>query len=176
VPLVLLALLIPIVVVMVMPLLLIQRYRAGKARRQARSWVATVNLAVMTLSAGFFLISAAFSTIWVPDALKGAALGLLAGLALGVLGLFMTRWEVQGRGLHYTPNSWLVLLITSIVAARVMYGLVRSLVVAQAGVSGAALVTAFGVPQSLAAGGTVIGYYLAFNAGLRWRVRRNGRR
>jgi len=33
-------------------------------------------------------------------------------------------------------------------------------------------VTAFGVPESLAAGATVIGYYLAYNAGLRWRIRR----
>jgi hypothetical protein len=176
VPLVLLALLIPIIVLLLMPLLLIQRYRAGKQRRQARSWVATLNLGVMAFSAMFFLISAAFSTIWIPEALKGAAVGMLAGIALGLVGLLMTRWEFRGSALHYTPNSWLVLLITLIVAARVMYGLVRSLIVAQSGVSGTALVSAFGVPQSLAAGGTVIGYYLAFNAGVRWRVRRNGRR
>jgi hypothetical protein len=176
VPLVLFALLIPIVVLVLTPLLLIQRYRAGKARRQARSWVATLNVGVMAFSAVFFLISAAFTGIWIPDALKGAALGMLAGFALGLLGLLLTRWEFDRSAMHYTPNSWLVLLITLIVAARLIYGLVRSAVVAQAGVSGAGLVTAFGVPQSLAAGGTVIGYYFVFNAGLRWRVRRNGRR
>ena len=45
VPLILLLLLVPIVVIALMPVILIQRYRAGKARRQARPWVATLNLA-----------------------------------------------------------------------------------------------------------------------------------
>jgi hypothetical protein len=176
VPLVLLVLVVPIVVIALTPLLLLQRYRAGKARRRARSWSASVNLVVMGFSAIFFLISAAITTIWIPEAFKGAALGLVIGLALGALGLVVTRWESDGGALHYTPNSWLVLVVTLIVSVRVVYGLVRSVVVAQAGVTGSSVVTAFGVPQSLAAGGLVIGYYLAFNAGLRWRVRRNGRR
>jgi hypothetical protein len=48
--------------------------------------------------------------------------------------------------------------------------------VAQAGVSGTSVVLAFGIPESLAAGGAVIGYYLAYNAGLRWRLHRWHRR
>ena len=175
-PFVLLLLLVPIVVMALMPLLLIQRYRAGKARRQARPWVATVNLAVMAFSAVFFLISAAFTTIWIPRSFEGAALGMMAGLGLGVFGLLITRWEGDARALHYTPNSWLVLIVTLIVSARVVYGMFRTLAAAQAGVSGGALATAFGVPESLAAGAVVIGYYLAFNAGLRWRIRRWQRR
>ena len=43
---------------------------------------------------------------------------------------------------------------------------------ARAGFSGTELVTAFGVPESLAAGAMVIGYYLAYNAGLRYRIQR----
>jgi len=176
VPFVLLLLLVPIVVIALTPLLLIQRYRAGKARRQARPWAATVNLAVMTFSAMCFLVSAAFTTIWIPGSFAGAALGLLTGLVLGVLGLLITRWESDARALHYTPNSWLVLLVTLIVSARVLYGVFRTFAAAQAGLSGHALATAFGVPESLAAGAIVIGYYLAYNAGLRWRIRRWQRR
>ncbi len=97
-------------------------------------------------------------------------------LLLGLLGLAITRWERTGRTLFYTPNSWLVLLLTLIVSARLVYGLVRSLAVARAGMSGTALVTAFGVPESLAAGAMVIGYYLIYNAGVWWRIRRSGRR
>jgi len=171
VPLVLLLLLVPMVVIALMPLILIQRYRVGKARRQARPWAVTLNLAVMAFSAVFFLASAAFTTIWILRAFTGAAAGLLAGLVLGVLGLAMTRWESTPRTLHYTPNRWLVLLVTLIVSARVMYGLIRAFAVAQTGMSGAALVTAFGVPESFAAGAVVIGYYLAYNAGLRLRIR-----
>jgi hypothetical protein len=176
VPLVLLLLLIPIIVIALMPVMLIQRYRAGKARRLARPWVATLNLAVMAFSAVFFLVSAAFTTIWIPNAFSGAAIGIVAGLVVGMLGLAITRWEPTPRSLHYTPNRWLVLIITLLVTARVLYGLYRSMAFARAGVSGLALVDAFGVPESLAAGATVIGYYLAYNAGLRWRIRRWERR
>lgn len=171
-PLVVLLLLVPIVLIALMPLILIQRYRAGKARRQARPWVIKLNLAVMAFSAVFFLAGAAVTTIWVPRAFSGAALGMMVGLLLGGFGLAITRWEPGARTLHYTPNSWLVLLVTLIVSARLVYGLVRSLMVAQSGVTGAALVGAFGVPQSLAAGALVLGYYLSFNAGLSWRLRK----
>jgi hypothetical protein len=175
-PLVLLLLLVPIVVVALTPLLLFQRYRAGTATRMARPWVATVNVAVMAFSAIFFLATAAFTTIWIPNALRGAAFGMMAGLALGGAGLLLTRWEPSARSLHYTPSRLLVLFVTLIVAARVLYGLVRAFVVAQSGVSNAAVVSAFGVPESLAAGAVVIGYYLAYNVGLRLRIRRWQRR
>ena len=169
-PLVLLLLLVPVVVIALMPLLLIQRYRSGKARRQARPWAVTLNLAVMAFSTGCFLISAAVTTIWIPRSFAGAALGMGVGLLLGMFGLVITRWEHDGHTLHYTPNNWLVLLVTMIVSVRVVYGLVRTVTVAQAGMSGTALVTAFGVPESFAAGATVISYYLAYNAGVRWRL------
>jgi hypothetical protein len=175
-PLLVLVLLVPLIFLALLPFLLIQRYRAGKARRQARPWVATVNIAVMTFSAVFFLMSAAFTTFWVPRAVVGATMGLAAGLLLGLLGLLVTRWEATPSSLHYTPNNLLVLLVTLIVTARVAYGLFRSFEVARAGMTGAALVDAFGVPQSLGAAGAVMGYYLAYNIGLRWRIRRWERR
>jgi len=84
--------------------------------------------------------------------------------------------EPNVRTLHYTPNRWLVLLVTLIVSARVVYGLYRSFEAASAGLSGHALVGAFGVPQSLAAGAIVIGYHLAYNVALRWRIGRWQRR
>lgn len=171
-PFILLLLLVPIIVIALMPLILIQRYRAGKARRLARPWMATLNLAVMAFSAIFFLASAAFTTIWIPMAFTGAAMGLAAGVLLGGIALLITRWETAPRTLHYTPNRWLVLFVTPIVSARVLYGLFRSLAMARAGFSGTELVTAFGVPESLAAGAMVIGYYLAYNAGLRYRIQR----
>ena len=175
-PLLMLVLLVPLIFLALLPLLLIQRYRAGKARRQARPWVATVNIAVLTFSAVFFLLSAAFTNFWVPRAVVGAATGLAAGLLLGGIGLLATRWEATPSSLHYTPNHLLVLLVTLIVSARVAYGLFRSFEVARAGMTGAALIDAFGVAESLAAAGAVMGYYLAYNIGLRWRIRRWERR
>jgi hypothetical protein len=172
VPLLLLLLLLPVAIVALTPLMLIQRYRAGSARRQARPWITTMATAAMVFSAAFFLASAAFTTIWIPHAFYGAAIGMLLGLALGAIGTLLTRWEPSIRSLHYTPNRWLVLLVTLIVSARIVYGLYRSFEAASAGLSGAHLVSAFGVPESLAAGAMVIGYHLAYNVALRWRISR----
>jgi hypothetical protein len=176
VPLLLLLLLLPVVVIALTPVLLIQRYRAGSSRREARPWLATVNIGVLAFSAVFFLASAAFTTIWIPRSLSGALIGLMIGLGLGLIGSLITRWEPAVRSLHYTPNRWLVLIVTLIVSVRVAYGFFRSFEAARAGLSGHLLVGAFGVPESLAAGAMVIGYHLAYNLALRWRIARWQRR
>lgn len=175
-PFLLLLLLLPVAVIALMPLLLVQRYRAGSARREGRPWVTALTIAAMAFSAVFFLASAAITTIWIPRALGGAAIGVAAGLVLGVMGSLLTRWEPGLRSFHYTPNRWLVLLVTLIVSGRVVYGLYRSFEAASAGLSGVHLVNAFGVPESLAAGGIVIGYHLAYNVELRRRIGRWQRR
>ena len=171
-PLLLLALIVPVALIALTPLLLIQRYRAGTARRMARPWVATVNVGLMAFSAVCFLAGAAVTAIWVPNAFAGAATGIAIGVGLGVLGLALTRWDSTPATLHYTPNRLLVLLVTFVVSARVLYGFWRSWTVAQAGFDSTRMVMAFGIPESLAAGGMVIGYYLAYGIGVRRRIRR----
>ena len=175
-PLLILLLLLPIVVMALMPLILIQRYRIGTARRQARPWMATFALVMMCVSTVFFLVGSAVTTVWVQDAFDGAAAGVAAGSLLGVVGLALTKWESTPHSLHYTPNRWPVLFVTFVVSARLLYGLFRSWQVARAGIDGASVVAAFGIPESLAAGGIVIGYYLAYGAGLRWRIKKFQRR
>ena len=172
----LLLVLVPLIVIALTPFLLIQRFRAGSARREARAWAATLTIATMAFSAVFFLASAAFTTIWIPRSFAGASFGMAIGVGLGLIGSLLTRWEPSVRSLHYTPNRLLVLLVTLIVSARVAYGLFRSFEAASAGLSGTAMVGAFGVPESLAAGAIVIGYHLAYNVALRWRIARWQRR
>jgi hypothetical protein len=176
VPLIVLLGLIPIVMIAMTPFLLIQRYRVGSSRRLARPWMATLAVISMSLSALVFLAGAAFTSFWVPRALSYAAAGIAVGLAAGLAGSIVTRWEPTPRSLHFTPNRWFVLVITLLVTARVLFGLYRMAIAADAGLTGHALVGAFGIAQSLGAGGIVIGYYLAFNLGLRWRIRRWQRR
>ena len=171
-PLILLLGLIPILVIAMTPLLLIQRYRVGSSRRPARSWVATLAIVSMSFSAIFFLAGSAFTSIWVPRAFSYAVSGLALGSVIGAAGLIVTHWEPTPRSLHYTPNRWFVLIITLLVSARVAFGLYRMAIAADAGLTGHALVGAFGIAQSLGAGGIVIGYYLSYNAGVRWRIRR----
>ena len=170
-PLLILVVLVPLLVIALMPLILIQRYRAGAARRMARPWMATFNVVVLAISAICFLAGAAVTAVWVPNALTGAAAGVILGAGLGFIGLLLTRWELTPAALHYTPNRWLVLVVTFLVSARVVYGVWRSWTVAEAGVHGTPMVLAFGIPESLAAGGTVIGYYFAYGLGVRRRIR-----
>jgi hypothetical protein len=176
VPLLLVVLLLPLAVLVLMPLILLQRYRAGAARRQARAWVATMSLAGLVLSAVLFLAGAAVTALWIPAAFPAALAGLVGGCALGALGLALTRWEFTPRSLHYTPNRWLILAVTLMVSARLLYGLWRSWTLARAGATGTAFVAGFGIPESLAAGAIVLGYYLSYTAGLRRRIRQWQRR
>ena len=168
--------LLPLVLIALMPFILVQRYRIGTARRKARPWMSTLGLVLMALSASGFLVGAALTAVWVPHAFRGAAAGIAVGTGLGLLGLRLTRWEWTPATLHYTPNRWLVLLVTVMVAARVAYGLWRSWNAARAGLYGTEMVLAFGIPQSLAVGGTVIGYYIAYASGVRGRIREWQRR
>ena len=108
--------------------------------------------------------------MWLPYAFTGAVAGVAAGAGLGFIGLALTRWEHSAASLHYTPNRWLVLLVTFAVSARVLYGFWRSWTVAQAGVTGAPMVLAFGIPETLAVGGAVIGYYFLYALGVRRRI------
>jgi hypothetical protein len=170
VPFLILLLVLPLIVIALMPLILFQRYRMGSARRLARPWVATLNLALTALSVVLFLTAAAVTAIWIPNALRGAAAGVIVGLGMGGVGLLLTRWEPTPATLHFTPNRWLVLIVTLMVSVRILYGFWRSLQAARAGIYGTEMVLAFGIPESLAVGGAVLGHYLAYAVGVRRRI------
>ena len=154
------------------PLAIVQRYRLGTARRRARSWVASINAAGLALSAVLFLAGAAVTSLWIPSAFTYSVAGFAAGCLLGVLGLAVTRWESTPAALHYTPNRWLVLTITLVVAARVAFGFWRSWNAWQVTTDYASWAAASGAAGSLAAGAVVLGYYLIYWLGIRRRVRR----
>ena len=167
-------LIVPLIAVLLAPVTVIQRYRRGTARRPARGWVATLNVVTLTVSAVLFLSSAAVVDFWVPRAFPYAALGLLGGATLAFVGLRLTRWEPAPDSLHYTPNRWLVLTVTAVVAARMAYGFWRAWHAWQSQPADSWLLAA-GIAGSLAAGGVVIGYYLSYWAGVRRRFRRHQR-
>lgn len=173
---ILLLVLAPLFIIGLTPWLLIQRYRAGSARRPARRWVALLAIVSTALSAVFLLMGAMFTNIWVPYAFGDSALGLAFGCMLGLTGLALTRWEATIRTFHYTPSRILVLFVTLIVSARVAFGIYRTIMAARAGIDGGSLIGAFGVAESLGAGALVLGYYLAYNAGVLWKIRKWERR
>jgi hypothetical protein len=144
------------------------RYRAGTARRQARRWVANLNVWMTSLSAVLFLSFTLLISFWVESAFRYAFIGMGFGGVLGLLGLTMTRWESQPEGLFYTPSRWLALLVTLAIAARFAYGWWRT---THSGSSAAGdrhwLMTASGTQLSLAVAAGLISYYLVYSIGVR---------
>lgn len=153
------------------PVSLVLRYRAGTMRRPARRWVSTLNIVMLSLSTVFFLSVAAMTNVWVPTAFFSALAGLVLGAALGVFGTMLTKWEISGRTMYFTPNRWLVLVLTAVIAGRVMYGFWRSWQAWQTPVEGTTWLAASGAAGSLAAGAVVIGYYLSYSIGVRRRAK-----
>ena len=171
-PLVALAVFIVLTCIALIPFSIIWRFRSGTMRRQARGWVATLNLITVTFSTGILLTGAFIASRWVPETLSYTAWGLAAGCLLGLLGTALARWEYAGGRLQYVPNRWLVLLISLLVTARVAYGFWRSWEAWRASVESMAWVAASGMAASMSAGSVVLGYYLIFWAGVRSRVAR----
>jgi hypothetical protein len=163
-------------IVLMLPFSLVMRYRAGRARRQARGWTASLNVAAIVFSVVLFLGGAALTTFWATDAFRYALAGLAGGMLLGMAGLALTRWEHAPRALHFTPNAWLVLFVTVVVAARLAYGVWRTWLAWKTGLDHTSEVVASGVQGSFAAGGVVLGYYLAFWIGVLRRLRRHQHR
>ena len=67
------------------------RYRAGTARRQARRWVASLNVWLTSFSAVFFLSFTFLLSFWIDSAFRFALIGMGCGGILGSVGLAMTR-------------------------------------------------------------------------------------
>ena len=155
-----------------MPLLLVLRYRAGTMRRRGRKWAATLNLISLMISAALFLWVAAMTTLWVPRAFTYSLAGLVGGCLLGLLGLALTRWETTPQSLYFTPNRWLVLFITLAVTTRLLYGLWRIWHAWRDAGANDSWLAAAGIAGSMAVGALVIGYYLSYSAGVRWRLRK----
>jgi len=168
----LIALLLPALFIIAIPFGIINRYRLGKARRLGRPWAATINLVLLGVSAVIFLWAAAITNFWVPRAFLYSLGGIVGGALLGLLGLTLTRWEEKPRTLHYTPNRWLILVITLAVAARLAVGFWRGWQAWGSSRTDASWLAEAGAAGSLAVGAIVLGYYLTYMAGV---LRRLGR-
>ena len=179
VPLIILALLVFVLLALagVVLLSLAVRYRAGTARRQARRWVASLNVWVTSFSALFFLSFTLLLSFWVGSAFRFALIGMAFGSILGLVGLAMTRWESQSEGLFYTPSRWLALLVTLAIAARFVYGWWRA---THSGSPPSGdqhwLIAASGTQLSVAVAAGLIAYYLVYSIGVRLRVTRHEQR
>jgi hypothetical protein len=130
----------------------------------SRSWVTVIVFPVI-------LVLVALGLKGQPAAL-GLTLagGLLAGAALGVLGLRLTRFEFTGEGMYYVPSAHLGIALSVLLVGRLLY---RFLTVglptgSPAGAPPAAMHL---TPLTLLLIGTLAGYYVSYAAGLLRRSR-----
>ncbi|RRJ40827.1 DUF1453 domain-containing protein [Xanthomonas vasicola pv. musacearum] len=158
------------VFVVVFPLSLLQRFRMGTARRQARGWLLLINLVSAGISSVLFVVFSLIAAAFWPGAISHAAFGWACGLALGALALRLTRFERTPQGLFYRPNLWLVVALTALVVVRVIAGMVQGWRSAWQGV---AWPTEGWLSHAslLGAAGVLLGYALAYAALLWWRWR-----
>lgn len=176
-PLILLALLVFVLLAFtgVILLSIALRYRAGAARRQGRRWTAVMNFWATCFSAFLFLFFTFLSSFWLGHTLRFAIAGMGIGALLGLLGLALTRWEVESEGIFYTPSRALALLITLAIAGRLAYGWWRGFH-SQARTDQNWLTSLSGTQLSFAVAGALIGYYLIYAIGVRARVLRHEKR
>ena len=109
--------------VVLLPITILQRYRLGRARRRVQPWFVRLNAWMLALSTVVFLAVAALLDHWVADALRDASVGLAAGLLAGVAGSRLDRFESTPDGLFRTPNRWLLLGMSLLLAARILIGI-----------------------------------------------------
>lgn len=157
--------------VILLPISLVQRFRYGRARRRAWPWLVSFNFWFLLAASGVFLLVSGLMQLWFPHNLLQAGLGWLAGVALGIIALWLTRYERAVDGLYYTPNVWLVLSLTLLVAGRLLVSLVQIYRQGSAWWSGAHLSGDWHAGL-VAVAGLLLGYALAYQWGLRWRLRR----
>ena len=173
-----LLLLLPVAVValvalwlVLLPVSLWARYASGRARRRAQQWVVRGNAWLLAASVPMLLLSAWLASRWMHAALRDACLGLLLGVLVGIASLWLTRFERDAKGLVYTPNRWLVLGLTTLVALRIAAG---AWIAWRHATTGA--VDAFGAWIEAGAwtgvAGLFLGYALAYTWGLRARLSR----
>jgi hypothetical protein len=121
------------------------------------------------LLAFFAMIAVPAGELADPLALAALAGGLLAGLALGLYGLRVTRFEETEEGYFFTPNARLGTLVAMALVARVLY--LGVLIYANKG-SSAPTPRFTDSPLTMLTVGLAAGYFWMYSAGLlRWRMK-----
>ena len=96
------------------------------------------------------------------------ALGALPGFALAVWGVKLAHIESTPQGVFYTPNPYLGIAISLLLVGRIVY---RMLQIGPAMQSPQAMTMYTSTPLTMGLFGVVVGYYIAYCAGLLWRAR-----
>jgi len=100
-----------------------------------------------------------------PRLAAGLGAGLVGGIALGLLAFKLTRFEIDGQNDCYFPNPWIGMALTALFLGRLLY---RFMVLYPQMSHGAAggYAAYRRSPLTMAILGLLLGYYIAYYAGL----------
>lgn len=121
------------------------------------------------LLAFFAMVAVPATELSDPLTLAALGAGLVAGLALGVYGLRITRFEETGEGCFFTPNARLGILVAMALVARLLY--LGALIYANKG-SNLPTPKITDSPLTMLTVGLTAGYFWMYSAGvLKWRMK-----
>jgi len=158
--------LVPALMVPLFGFVLYRRVRRSIGRQPLRPAQLKTRMAFLAFAALMIAMNFAKSA----DLQLAMALGALPGVALAFLGVKLTQFESTPQGRFYIPNPYLGMAVSALLIARVVYRIVQigpMMQSPQTMSSPAAMYT----PLTMALFGLVIGYYVAYCAGLLWRAR-----
>lgn len=139
------------------------RLKGMMARQRSivsRHWTGLGVFTAMVLVPATEVADKPMSMVWL-------AVGTVAGIAYGVWGLRLTRFEDTEQGYYFTPNARLGILIAMLFAARIMYIAIEMYANQGSNVPTPRFTES---PLTLLCLGLVGGYFGTYSAGLlRWR-------
>jgi hypothetical protein len=107
-----------------------------------------------------------------PPALWALVGGAIAGIALGILGLRLTKFETTPTGPCYTPSAHLGIALSTVLVLRIAYRFIQA---SPAVSTGAPPGSYSSSPMTLLIFGALALYYITYAIGLiRWRRRITG--
>lgn len=135
-----------------------RRVRRNIGRQKLQPRRVMVRL-VLFFIIGLFILLAGLK---IPRLLEGFGAGLLSGVALGFLGLRLTRFETTEDGHFYTPDTRIGVAISLLLAGRLVYRM--------AVLNTASLAPGHPPPMqsplTFLIIGVTFGYYIVYNVGL----------
>jgi hypothetical protein len=144
-------------------LALYRRFRSAFGRQPLQPTRMKLRIAILSVVALLLAVRVLHS----PELAAAGLVGLAAGAALAWFGLRLTKFDVTPGGIFYTPNGYIGAVLAAVLVGRLAY---RFLVLypgmQAAAQSGDPFATFQRSPLTVALIGIVIGYYVAYCAGL----------
>lgn len=151
------------IAVPLMALLYYRRFRRSFGRQPVQPARMIMRVVILCLVGGLLLIGSVVDM----RMFAGEIAGLVAGVALGLWGLRLTRFERKDDGVHYIPHSWFGIGIAALLVGRLIY---RFMVFSPAAQQAAQNTAPFAIyqrsPLTLALFGLLVGYYVCYYIGV----------